>query len=104
MNYKQRNIIELDMLGGHYFRHVHAMIKECLHSKSAIAGELAYRDCKIAMLEAKVAKLQGLIQNGETVTFESIAREQIQISYDIESTEIDDILTMPTEPPAEDDN
>ena len=56
-NYQNRNIQLLDKRGGYYFRHVSALTGEGLHSKSAIAAELAYRDAVIAHLvwEIKVA-------------------------------------------------
>lgn len=40
--------------GDHYLRHVDAMAREGLHSKSRIAGELAARDIEIAHLSAQV--------------------------------------------------
>ena len=46
--YAQRETDELDM----YLDHVLAMTAEDLNNKSAIAGELAFRDHKIAQLEA----------------------------------------------------
>ena len=42
--YADRDIEELDDNGNHYCRHVSAMTGERLHSKSAIAAELAHRD------------------------------------------------------------
>lgn len=41
-------------LGQAYCDHVQAMTTEELHSKSAIAAELAYRDIRIAELEAQL--------------------------------------------------
>lgn len=41
----------LDQAGGYYSRHVDAMTRFGLHSKSDIAGELAWRDYRIAELE-----------------------------------------------------
>lgn len=46
-SYKQR---DLESLGKHYGKHVQAMMVEGLHSKSAIAAELAYRDVKIELM------------------------------------------------------
>jgi hypothetical protein len=37
-------------LGEHYVRHAEAMTREGLHSKSAIAAELAYRDSLLQLL------------------------------------------------------
>lgn len=45
--YAERDIDVLDEIGGFYSRHVSAMTSESLHSKSAIAAELAYRDMLI---------------------------------------------------------
>lgn len=56
--YAERDIMELDELGGHYCRHVNAMTAEGLHSKSDIAAELGYRDWRIANLEAQLAELE----------------------------------------------
>ncbi len=44
--------------GEHYTRHVEAMTREGLHSKSAIAGELAARDIEIERLIADVVALR----------------------------------------------
>lgn len=46
--YAERNEREL---GEHYTKHVSAMTGEDLHSKAAIAAELAYRDARIEKLE-----------------------------------------------------
>jgi hypothetical protein len=48
--YAKRDHMMLDRQGGHYSRHVSAMTAEGLHAKSDIAGELAFRDWKIAAL------------------------------------------------------
>ena len=40
-------------LGEHYIKHVSAMTGEGLHSKAAIAAELAYRDAEIERLRAE---------------------------------------------------
>ena len=50
--YAERDVEALDKMGGYYMRHVMAMTAESLHSKSAIAAELAWRDKRIAELEA----------------------------------------------------
>lgn len=52
-------------LGQHYVNHIHAMTREQLHSKSAIAEELAWRDQRIAELEEKLAG--GVLVNGEAL-------------------------------------
>lgn len=58
--YAERDIIALDEAGNYYFKHVMAMTSEQLHSKSAIASELAHRDMLIDKLtkELQAAKAQ----------------------------------------------
>jgi hypothetical protein len=46
-------------LGEHYYRHVEAMTAEGLHSKSAIAAELAYRDRRIHELRSFAQRVSG---------------------------------------------
>ena len=53
--YAQRNPQELEP---HYSNHVSAMTLEKLHSKSDIAGELAWRDKEIEILLAKLKQLK----------------------------------------------
>lgn len=48
----------LDKAGNYYCRHVSAMTSEGLHEKSAIAGELAWRDYQIDQLKKKVAEVE----------------------------------------------
>lgn len=55
---EDRDAFELDKAGGYYTRHVVAMTKEGLHSKSDIAAELAYRDMVIDELKAQVEQLR----------------------------------------------
>lgn len=50
--YAKRDLMALDKAGDHYSRHVSAMTGEDLHAKSDIAAELAWRDMRIADLEA----------------------------------------------------
>ncbi len=52
MEYANRDAEEL---GEHYLRHVAAMTAEKLHSKSAIAAELAHRDKRITELESAIS-------------------------------------------------
>ena len=52
MLYKERDIEELDT----YCDHVSAMTSESLHSKSAIAAELAFRDSHIEFLESGLSE------------------------------------------------
>ena len=66
--YGDRNPIEQ---GIYYLRHVKAMTEEGLHSKAAIAEELAHRDIEIDRLKQQVKelkKLAFLIFNDETQT------------------------------------
>ena len=53
--YAERDSRKLDRMGNYYCKHIEAMTTEGLHSKAAIAGELAYRDARIDQLE-KVMK------------------------------------------------
>lgn len=55
--YKERDIIELDLIGGHYARHVNAMTDEGLISKSDIAAELAARDAEIEFLRMRLKEI-----------------------------------------------
>jgi hypothetical protein len=48
---------DTEALAEHCLAHLDAMTREQLHDKSAIAAELAWRDARIAELEAIVAKL-----------------------------------------------
>ena len=56
--YANRDIEQLDEEGNFYFDHLMAMTREKLHSKSAIAAELAYRDALICELESALKFLQ----------------------------------------------
>ena len=49
---------DAETLGQHYGKHVHAMTREQLHSKSDIAAELAWRDQNIEQLQARIAELE----------------------------------------------
>ena len=46
----------MDLAGNYYIRHVSAMTREGLHSKSDIAAELAWRDMEIDRLNGSVVK------------------------------------------------
>jgi hypothetical protein len=48
---KQYATRDAEALGEYYMRHLDAMTREDLYSKSAIAGELAWRDARVAELE-----------------------------------------------------
>lgn len=60
--YAERDTMELDEAGNYYFKHIMAITSEQLHSKSAIACELAYRDMLIDKLtkELQAAKAQAV--------------------------------------------
>jgi len=51
--YAQRDLMGMDSAGNHYCRHVSAITREELHSKSDIAAELGWRDMQIAALKAE---------------------------------------------------
>ena len=57
--YAERDIEALDEFGGFYSQHISAMTSESLHSKSAIAAELGYRDMLITEL---VVAMQQIIE------------------------------------------
>jgi len=59
--YAERDLADLDHKGGFYAKHVSAMTGEDLHSKSAIAAELAHRDYMIEQLLARVHEQQKVI-------------------------------------------
>ena len=52
--------------GKHYMAHVSAMTGETLHSKSAIAAELAHRDIEIERLRAALSKLCTELEDDES--------------------------------------
>lgn len=63
--YSERDAMELDKVGGYYFRHVLAMTADGLHSKSDIAAELGWRDMQIDALQEQVremAELEALLR------------------------------------------
>ena len=66
--YTERDAQALDRAGGHYSRHSNAMTTEKLDSKSDIAAELAWRDMRIAELEAH--RLAVAIQCGIVLEYE----------------------------------
>ena len=55
-HYAERNAEDLGQV---FIDHLMAMTAEQLHRKSAIAAELAYRDQRIAQLEAELKKEKG---------------------------------------------
>ena len=52
--YGERDLMAMDIAGNHYCRHVSAMTREGLDSKSDIAAELGWRDMQIAALQQKL--------------------------------------------------
>jgi len=66
--YAERDYRGLD---DHYIKHVSAMTEEGLHSKAAIAAELAHRDCQIDVLQAQCEVYRALLKQ---------ARDQIGIT------------------------
>lgn len=54
MNKLYRNYEDEVIESQEYFDHVSAMTKEELHSKAAIAGELAFRDIQLKEANAKI--------------------------------------------------
>ena len=62
--YGERDIEALDESGGFYSQHIRAMTSESLHSKSAIAAELGYRDMLITEL---VVAIQQIIECYDSV-------------------------------------
>ena len=57
--YADRDIMALDCGDQcHYSKHVSAMTKEGLHSKSDIAAELAYRDLEIIKLDTEICEIK----------------------------------------------
>jgi len=64
--YAERDPMAMDESGLFYWRHICAMTKEKLHSKTDIAAELGYRDMQITTLEARNAELlAALVQISE---------------------------------------
>ncbi|GAB3215804.1 hypothetical protein [Pseudaeromonas pectinilytica] len=55
--YAERDASSLDEAGGYYIRHVSAMTKGGLHSKSDIAAELGFRDMRIDQLNHRINQL-----------------------------------------------
>ncbi|EMZ1487777.1 hypothetical protein ABC295_000972 [Vibrio cholerae] len=56
--YQERDLMELDKVGNHYSKHVLAMTREDLRSKSDIAAELGYRDMVIDKLTEENKRLR----------------------------------------------
>ncbi|MCP4700501.1 MAG: hypothetical protein GY862_27165 [Gammaproteobacteria bacterium] len=67
--YKEREIDSKELCAL-YAKHVSAMTSEGLHSKSDIAGELAYRDAEIERLRSEVAELKQSLGLPDEITAE----------------------------------
>ena len=69
--------MDLDISGNHYSRHISAMTREGLHSKSDIAAELAWLDARIAELEARTVKLPSQVDFDDPLSaYEAIKKCQ----------------------------
>ena len=85
-----------EALGEHYMRHIDRMTVEGLHSKSAIAAELAHRDAEIAALRKAVQSVvdcddnyRGRCVEQERMDYDTVVRQcrealQAQASKDAE--------------------
>lgn len=71
-NYAERDIMEMDNVGGYYIRHVSAMTAEELHSKSDIAAELGHRDMVIDELQEVLQEVTRSIEITIRVGYERI--------------------------------
>ncbi|KAA1217093.1 hypothetical protein AWJ09_04325 [Vibrio cholerae] len=63
--YQERDLMELDKVGNHYSKHVLAMTREDLRSKSDIAAELGYRDMVIDKLTEEHKKLREALEKSQ---------------------------------------
>lgn len=70
--YAERDAYELDMAGGYYCRHVSAMTREQLHSKSDIAAELGHRDMIIAELLEALKLAEMTLSKGRNVSYPEV--------------------------------
>jgi hypothetical protein len=61
-------------LGQFYLDHVNAMTLEGLHSKSAIAAELAWRDKRLVEAEKRITDLRATL-NAANIAFASGSRQ-----------------------------
>ena len=70
--YAERDIEALDESGNYYMVHLDAMTIENLYSKSSIAAELAFRDARIAELEAALS-------NAETIKGKAQEKRDLEL-------------------------
>ena len=61
--YTERDVMQLDKNGNYYCKHVAAMTREGLHSKSDIAAELGFRDSQIDQLKQENTELREAFQS-----------------------------------------
>lgn len=86
-HYAEREIDELDFAGDYYTNHVMAMTAEGLNSKSAIAGELAFRDFTIDQMADHITRLE--------IKIDELLRNNDELGEDIhELTEERDSLSL----------
>lgn len=77
--YAERDLMGMDVAGNHYCRHISAMTREQLHSKSDIAAELGWRDLQIAELKEQRDALAA--ENAALVAEVVNIREQAEDVY-----------------------
>ncbi|POW54652.1 hypothetical protein C3408_22660 [Candidatus Pantoea alvi] len=82
--YAERDLMGMDEAGNHYCRHISAMTREGLDSKSDIAAELGWRDMQIAALQQKLEQAEGDAQVGLQLS-ERLARQLGEAQEALES-------------------
>lgn len=65
--YAERDLMAMDFAGDHYCRHISAMTREKLNSKSDIAAELGWRDMQIANLQQQLTATTNSLTNTQEV-------------------------------------
>ncbi|HEQ3514721.1 TPA: hypothetical protein VGT23_001380 [Vibrio cholerae] len=93
--YQERDIIELDNAGNYYGKHVLAMTREDLRSKSDIAAELGYRDMVIDKLTEDNKRLREILKRlkNECEMFYSEFGEPNDGNFEAAFVEVDDLLS-----------
>ncbi|HDZ9140651.1 TPA: hypothetical protein RUY86_002407 [Vibrio cholerae] len=93
--YQERDIMELDKVGNHYGKHVLAMTREDLRSKSDIAAELGYRDMVIDKLTEENKRLLQMLKRlkNECEMFYSEFGEPNNGNFEAAFVEVDDLLS-----------
>lgn len=82
--YAERDLMGMDVAGNHYCRHISAMTREGLDSKSDIAAELGWRDMQIAALQQKLEQAESDAQVGLQLS-ERLARQLGEAQEALES-------------------